>query len=193
MKFRQIYARGEKIMAHKKYLKGKKILIADDEPDVLETLEELLPECDTVKATTFEEARDLMETRSFDMAILDIMGVRGFNLLDIAVKKGVIAIMLTAHALSPENTTKSFREGAASYVPKEKITEIATYLEDVLEAKEKGKHSWWRWLERFGGYYDSKFGPSWRDAEKEAWERMEKNKERAAWYYLFPGGFLRGR
>jgi len=38
-------------MASEDYLRGKRILIVDDEPDVLELLEELLPACDTVRAT----------------------------------------------------------------------------------------------------------------------------------------------
>ncbi|NIV98732.1 response regulator receiver protein, partial [Candidatus Saccharibacteria bacterium] len=33
-------------MASDDILKGKKILVVDDEPDILETLEELLDECD---------------------------------------------------------------------------------------------------------------------------------------------------
>ena len=36
-------------------LKGKKILIVDDEPDVLETLEEFLSMCDVRKAQTCDE------------------------------------------------------------------------------------------------------------------------------------------
>jgi len=171
-------------MASEDYLRGKRILIVDDEPDVLELLEELLPACDTVRATTFEEAKDLLETQSFDMAILDIMGVDGFRLLDISVKRNVIAIMLTAHALSPQTTAKSYKEGAALYVPKEKITDITTYLEDVLEAKEKGKSFWWRWFDRFAAYYDRKFGPRWQEPEKDIWEKMQF--ERVRRYYLHP-------
>jgi DNA-binding NtrC family response regulator len=171
-------------MAKRDYLSGKRILIVDDEPDILEILEELLPTCDTVKATTYEEAKDLLETQSFDMAILDIMGVDGYKLLEISGKRKVIPIMLTAHALSPENTVRSYREGAALYVPKEKITNIATYLEDVLEAKEKGKSFWWRWLDRFATYYDGKFGPRWQEPEKDIWEKMQF--ERVKRYYLHP-------
>jgi len=43
-------------MGKKDLLKGKRILAVDDEPDVLETLEELLPMCNLVKATTADEA-----------------------------------------------------------------------------------------------------------------------------------------
>jgi DNA-binding response OmpR family regulator len=44
--------------------------------------------CQVVEATGFGEAKALLDTQSFDMAILDIMGVEGFKLLEIANKKG---------------------------------------------------------------------------------------------------------
>jgi DNA-binding response OmpR family regulator len=153
-------------------LKEKRVLIVDDEPDVLETLEALLPMCDVVKTASFDGAKKLLETQYFDIAILDIMGVSGYKLLEIANKKKVLAVMLTAHALSPEDTVKSFREGAASYIPKEKMREIVTYLNDILEAKESGKSSWWRWLDRFAAYYDKKFGPRWRKVDAEFWDKF---------------------
>jgi len=98
---------GDKIMT-KTLLDGKRVLIVDDEPDVLATLEDLLSMCDVVKASSFLEAKDLLTTQYFDLAILDIMGVDGYKLLEIAVERKVIAVMLTAHALSPEDTVKSF-------------------------------------------------------------------------------------
>jgi DNA-binding NtrC family response regulator len=159
-------------MTSKNRLEGKKILIVDDEPDVLETLGELLSMCDVSKASSFEEAKNLLEFEYFDLAILDIMGVEGFELLEIAREKGVIAVMLTAHALSPENIVKSYKEGAASYLPKEEMANISTFLEEILEAKEKGKHFWWRWLDRWGGYYDKKFGEDWKDKDKDFWDKF---------------------
>ena len=154
------------------WLKFKEILIVDDEPDVLEALEELLPMCDVVKASSFEEAKDLLEAQYFDIAILDIMGVDGYQLLEIANKRKVMAVMLTAHALSPEDTAKSFKEGAAYFVPKEKMSEIVTYLNDILETKEQGKSFWSRWIDRFAVYYDEKFGPDWKNKDKEFWEKF---------------------
>jgi DNA-binding NtrC family response regulator len=159
-------------MTSKSLLDSKKILIVDDEPDVLETLEELLSMCDVTRASAFEEAKNLLEYEYFDMAILDIMGVDGFELLEIARERNVIAVMLTAHALSPENIVRSYKEGAASYLPKEEMAKIATCLEEILEAKEKGKHFWWRWLDRWGSYYDKKFGDDWKDEDKEFWEKF---------------------
>jgi DNA-binding response OmpR family regulator len=59
-------------MTQKDLLEGKRILIVDDEPDVLETLEEFLTMCDVTKATTFENAKNLLETRDFDLTIFDL-------------------------------------------------------------------------------------------------------------------------
>ena len=141
-------------MTKKKSLDGKRILIVDDEPDVASTLEELLSMCHSVKAFSFEEGRERLEADSFDIAILDIMGVNGYKLLEIAVQKNVTAVMLTAHALTVEDTVKSFEGGAAYFIPKDEMANIAVYLNDILEAKRKGESLWTKWLGRF---YDEKF------------------------------------
>lgn len=153
-------------------LDGKKVLVVDDEPDVLETLEQLLSMCEVKKASTFEKAKELLDKENFDIAVLDIMGVDGYKLLEISKKRDLLAVMLTAHALSPDNIIKSFKGGAASYLPKEEITHIAEFLEELLEAKKKGRNFWSRWLERWGSYYDKKFGPDWQKEDKEFWEKF---------------------
>lgn len=153
-------------------LKGKKILAVDDEPDVLESLEELLPMCKLVKASTFEEAKKQLETQSFDIVILDIMGVDGYKLLEIAVDRKIIAVMLTAHALSLPDTVKSFRAGAASYVPKDQMDKMEIFLTDILEARKKGTSFWWRWMGRMEAYYMARFGPAWKEGDKEFWDRF---------------------
>lgn len=48
-------------MDHLKILEGKRILIVDDEPDILETLEELLDVCQTDSASSFESAVTLLK------------------------------------------------------------------------------------------------------------------------------------
>jgi len=167
-------------MAESSLLEDKRVLIVDDEPDVLETLEELLSMCELVTASSFDEAKVLLETHSFDIAILDIMGVDGYKLLDMANEKRILAVMLTAHALTPEDTVKSYRRGAAFFVPKEEMANITTFLSDVLEAKEKGENYWARWLHRLGHYYDKKFGPDWKDNDREFWEALSKQDWRLA-------------
>jgi len=153
-------------------LENKKILIVDDEPDILDSLEELLDMCTTVRAQSFEEAKELLGTRNFDIAILDIMGVDGYQLLEITNKKNIVTVMLTAHALSPDNIKKSYLGGACSYIPKEEMIDIETFLIDVLTAKEEGKNPWTGWYKRLASFCDRKFGPDWDKDEKEFWEKM---------------------
>lgn len=158
-----------------KILLGKKVLIVDDEKDVLEVLIDLLSSCKIDTASSFEEAKRLLERNRYDMAILDIMGVDGFRLLGIAKKKSIPAIMLTAHALNEESLGKSIENGASYFVPKDKINEIDVFVADVLEAREKGKNPWFRWLRRLGSTFDAAFtGPEWRERQKEFLESLKK-------------------
>ncbi|MBN2061010.1 MAG: response regulator [Deltaproteobacteria bacterium] len=156
------------------WLYKKRVLIVDDEPDILATLEDLLSMCKIYKASTFEEAKPILETKNLEIAILDIMGVDGYKLLEIAKQRKIIAVMLTAHALSPEDTVKSFKEGAAYFIPKEKMGEIVTYLNDVIEAEVQGKNVLVRWVDRFAAYYDKKFGEEWKDRDKNFWNSLPK-------------------
>ena len=160
-------------MKSKKLLEGKKILIVDDEPDVLESLIELLSLCKIDTASSFEEGRQMLEHQIFDMAVLDIMGVQGFDLLKVANNQGIPALMLTAHALTEESLKRSIEDGAAYFAPKEKMLDIELFVTDVLEAIEKKKNPWERLLDRLGGFYDKKFqGQNWREQE----EQFLKNK-----------------
>ncbi len=117
-------------------LDGKKILTVDDESDVLDVLEEEImgacPNCKIDKATTYEAALKKLESQSYDVVILDIMGVRGFDLLDLAVSRHMKVAMLTSHALSPEALRRSFDMKARAYLPKDKLGQIIPFLEDVL-------------------------------------------------------------
>ena len=153
-------------------LDKKRVLIVDDEPDVLDSLEELLNMCTTVRAQSFEEANHLLKTEKFDIAILDIMGVDGYQLLETATKKKVVTVMLTAHALSPDNIKKSYLGGACSYIPKEEMINIETFLIDVLTARQEGKNPWTSWYKRLDTYFDEKFGPEWDKDDKKFWEKM---------------------
>jgi DNA-binding response OmpR family regulator len=165
-----------KITEKREILKGRKILIVDDEEDVLNVLEEILEGCDLDRATSFEEAKKLLESNFYDAAVLDIMGVRGYDLLKIADDKNIPAIMLTAHALSKEDLLRSIKEGASYYAPKDKITKIGEFIADVLEARERNKNIWANWFESLGDFYDKKFGGTdWREDEQEFWE--EKLRE----------------
>jgi DNA-binding NtrC family response regulator len=153
-------------------LNGKKILVVDDEPDVLESLEELLSMCEVEQASNFETARAYIEEDQFDLVILDIMGVSGYELLGLATQKEITTVMLTAHALTPEDIAKSHREGTAYFLPKEEMVNITSFLNEILEAKQKGLSTWDNWMNRLAGYCERTFGAKWQDTEKDFWDRF---------------------
>jgi DNA-binding response OmpR family regulator len=92
-------------------LKDKVILVVDDEPDVLETVAEELNMCLIYKAADYDTALQYLLSFTYDIVILDIMGVNGFELLKTAVSRGFPTVMLTAHSLSPESTKKIHKPG----------------------------------------------------------------------------------
>lgn len=157
-------------------LNGKLILAVDDEPDVLATLEDEIkgaaPNCKFEKATTYEEAVEKLKSKNYDVVILDIMGVRGFDLLDFAVKRNFRVVMLTAHALSPEALKRSFEMKARAYLPKEKLGEVVPFLEDVL--KYEYLPGWKRLLEKLKGFFDSKFESDWEKKTGLLWQEWHK-------------------
>lgn len=148
-------------------LKGKRVLVVDDEPDILKVLEEMLEMCLVEKAADFETAENLLKTNTYDAAILDIMGVRGYDLLNITTEKKIPTLMLTAHALSPNDFVKSIKKGAHAYVPKEKVSDIAVFLQDVLEADRKGFKRLGKWFSRLEPFFEKRFGYYWKEKTKE--------------------------
>ena len=160
-------------MTNDDILKGKKILAVDDEPDILDTLEDILDECDIETASSFESAKNLLESKTYDAAILDIMGVKGFDLLEIVTKKDIPALMLTAHGLNPDNLVGSIKLGAKSYIPKDKMHEIDVYLKEIFLAKEKGIEKSGNWFARLSSFFDERFGQGWKHKDKKFWEEFD--------------------
>jgi DNA-binding response OmpR family regulator len=160
-------------LEEKNMLEGKRILIVDDEPDILATLEGLLEECEIDTASDFQAAKALLDKKTFDAAILDIMGVKGYEILEITTNRDIPTLMLTAHALSPENLVKSLKKGALAYVPKERISEIQVFLKDILEVHAKGEKKPAKWFSRLEHYFEKKFGADWKNkTDPEFWKKM---------------------
>jgi len=148
----------------KSILNGRNILAVDDEPDVLTILEEEIlgacPDTKIDKATSYQGAADLLKSRNYDLVILDIMGVRGFDLLDLAVSRGIPVAMLTAHSLNPESLKRSYEMKARAYLPKEKLGEIVPFLEDILEDTDVSS-GWARTMKRLDNYFEKRWGGDW--------------------------------
>ena len=145
-------------------LKDKVVLIVDDEPDVLETVADELDMCLVHKAADYDTALQYLLSYSYDVVILDIMGVNGFELLKNAVSRGFPTVMLTAHAVTPEALKKSIKLGALSFLPKERMTELRQFIEDVV--LEGGKSVWLKFFDRLGDYFNKRFGPDWKEKDK---------------------------
>ncbi len=157
-------------------LNGKIILAVDDEPDVLTVLEEEIleaaPKCKYEKATTYEVAADKLRSNTYDVIILDIMGVRGFDLLELAVSRNFRVAMLTAHSLSPEALKRAFDMKARAYLPKQKLGQIVPFLEDLF--KYEYLPGWKHLYEKLKGFFDSKFESDWEKKTGLNWKEWGK-------------------
>jgi len=151
-------------MSSESLLKDKVILVVDDEQDVLDSVSEMLDMCLVHKVKDYETALQYLLSYTYDIVILDIMGVNGFELLKIAVRRGSPAVMLTAHALSPESLKKSIRLGAVSFLPKEELINLRSHLEDVVLGG--GKPVWVKVFDKLGALFNKRFGPDWREKDK---------------------------
>jgi len=156
-------------------LTGKVVLLVDDEPDILETVAEQLDMCIIHKATSYERARQYLQSYTYDIVVLDIMGVNGFDLLKISVAKGFPTVMLTAHALSPETVKKSIKLGALFLLPKDKVVELKPFLEDLVMTG--GQSGWKRLFHRLGEFFDHHFEPDWKEKDQFLMEFFEEMKK----------------
>ena len=145
-------------------LKDKIVLVVDDEVDVTDTVTEVLDMCLVRKANDYDTARQLLMSYTFDIVILDIMGVNGFELLKISVKRGFPTVMLTAYALTPEALEKSIKLGAVSFLLKEKMSELDEFLADVV--LKGGQPVWEKLFDKLGSFFNTRFGPDWKERNK---------------------------
>ena len=158
-------------------LDNKRLLAVDDEPDVLDTLEELLEDFNGLvfdKAKDYDTGYHLLRSWTYDIVILDIMGVRGFDLLNASVHLGFPTVMLTAHAFSVDTLKQSIQMGARAYIPKEKMTDIASFLEDVLFLEHGSSLK--SMVHRLGDFFNMKFGSKWMESEKTFWKQVADGK-----------------
>jgi DNA-binding NtrC family response regulator len=153
-------------MPDQSILKGKRILAVDDEPDVLEVIEENLSDCLLTTASNFDEAVKLISEQEFDLVILDIMGVDGFGLLKECRKRNLPATMLTARSMDVESLNRAIREGAVSFLPKYELQTLPDIVAEILEGLEEGKSHWAKLFQRLGPYFKEKLGVVWADLEK---------------------------
>ncbi|MFH1134744.1 MAG: response regulator [Pseudomonadota bacterium] len=155
--------------AEKNPLAGLNILAVDDEADVLETIVDILDESHVDTARDYEGASRKIAAGSYNLTVLDIMGVDGLTLLQEAVAKGIPSVMLTAHAVNPQTLKKSIEMGALGYLPKEKLSEVDSILGELLAASQAGKSSWKLLFKRMGDFFSKSFGFNWQEDDPDFW------------------------
>ena len=155
-------------------IKGLHILVVDDEEDILETIEELLEEAHVHTARDYNSASEKIKERKYDLAILDIMGVDGLKLLEETVDREIPTVMLTAHAINPEALMESIKKGAISYLPKETLADLNDLLDELLGAVNRGEPTWKLLFEKLGDFFDRRFGPDWKEKDKEFWNEFSR-------------------
>ena len=151
-------------MSSENQLNDKVVLVVDDEKDVLSTVEDLLDTCIVHKAEDNETGHQLLSSYTYDIVILDIMGVDGFDLLKHSVSRGFPTVMVTAHAVTPDALKKSIKLGALFFLPKEKMIELKDFLSDVV--LNEGKPVWIKLFDRLGDFFNKRFGPNWKERDK---------------------------
>ncbi|MBI5249560.1 MAG: response regulator [Desulfomonile tiedjei] len=147
-------------------LEHKKLLVVDDEADILEIIREQFPNTIVITGQTFESALELINKDKYDLAILDIMGVNGFELLRACRARHLPAAMLTARAINVESINMAIREGAVSFLPKEELNRLPELVAEILGELEQGRTHWAKLFERLGSYFKNKLGITWEDLEK---------------------------
>jgi CheY-like chemotaxis protein len=157
-------------------LAGVRVLAVDDEPDILETIDDVLEGAAVTRAGSYDEAiAKLSDGSGYDLAILDIMGVDGMNLLAETVNRGIPTVMLTAHAMNKDTLKTAITKGALAYLPKEELARLDRFVVDFLAAHKKGESTWALLFDRLGAFFERSFGPQWRSDDPEFWK-----------YYYYP-------
>jgi DNA-binding NtrC family response regulator len=145
-------------------LKGKVILVVDDEPDVLDSVEQILDMCIVHKAKDYDSGRQFLLSYIYDIVILDIMGVNGFQLLKTSVSRGFPTVILTAHAVTPDALKESIKLGAVFFLPKENLSDLKEFLEEAI--RNGSKVLWAKFFDKLGLYFKMRFGADWKDRDQ---------------------------
>jgi two-component system, OmpR family, response regulator CpxR len=118
-----------------------RVLVVDDEPDACEIIREELQACSVECVRTYDDARARLAANAYDVVLLDIMGVRGFELLDEFGARHR-CVMLTAHALNRKDFDRAKALKAVLFLSKEEIGTLEEYVRRAATAHEP----LWDWL-----------------------------------------------
>ena len=102
---------------------GTKILLVDDNPEVINILEDFLTlnDCEIYKATCGREALDMLDKQDVEIVILDVQlpDMNGISLIDtIKVSKPTTAIIMATGYYDPNFVIDAMKKGASDFLLK---------------------------------------------------------------------------
>lgn len=135
-------------------MKGARILLVDDEPEILRLLARRLGRqgCEVTPATDSARALELLRQGPFDIAIVDFM-MPGMNGLELAAQccqryPGLKILMLTGSPVVEEIEAVGY---ASLRKPLENLHELDVAIERLLHPKGKGETGTGGWPAGEGG------------------------------------------
>ncbi|MGO9117829.1 MAG: response regulator [Desulfomonilaceae bacterium] len=139
-------------------LEGKRILVVNNEREVLKMMKEALAASEVITAGDVDEARSLIAKEFFNLAILDTVTSNGCDLLQDCQANKVPAAMLTPRKVEVTRVSEAMKRGARSFFPKDEIHRLPETVVDLLERLEKRKTHGTGFFRRLG----SAFRELWR-------------------------------
>ncbi len=122
----------------KKIKEEKRILIVDEDPDILNYLAEetrktgLNYQFD--KADTFSLAVDAIFSGSYDLVMLDFPGIRGPYLLNLAFLRAVPTALMVSHNFFPLEAPYLPGKGISGLLSKDNLSEIVPALKNLFSS-----------------------------------------------------------
>lgn len=156
-------------------LEGKRILVVDNEREVLNMLAEALAASQVVTVGNVDDARPLISKESFDLVILDTISANGCDLLQDCRANKLPAAMLTSREVEVTRVNEAMKRGAQSFFPKDEIHRLPETVVDLLERLEERKTHWAKLFRRFG----TTFRELWRVVREE--DNQRPKFPRAYW------------
>ncbi len=118
---------------------GKRILAVDDDPDLLEVLEEEIlaahPNLKVEKAVTFPQAVEKITWVNYDAVILDITSGYGFKLLQLAQSRHLHVGLLTTYPVLPGHPRLSTQMAARAFLSKDRLGDVVSFLDKIMDGK----------------------------------------------------------
>ena len=140
-------------------LEGKSILAVDNHPRVLEIMENEIKDsylrCRLDMTTTYEGARELLASWSYDIAIVGMPGPHGCKLVRQAVLSRVPIVVVSTNGHDPQMLSKCKEEGATAHLRKENVHRVLPFLVDLVH--HEYMPMWKRACRVLGSFFSRKF------------------------------------